>query len=162
MNNTSAISSPLSILAFQHFSKNSIDIPQTLAHSVSIALPIRYIPVFRTIDLSSNLRTLYAQSCWITLALSVLPRLLAQSWSELILDLKISHNLIEPWGFYGLTVDHPCSITESGFRPLRKIPHCCPLWRFGPLSVPMWLRVLSDQLTIHSLVGLYHRQQLNH
>uniref|UniRef100_A0A6N2K9N9 Ribosomal protein S12 n=2 Tax=Magnoliopsida TaxID=3398 RepID=A0A6N2K9N9_SALVM len=54
-----------------------------------------------TADLKSHLQTLYAQSFRITLASSVLPRLLAQS-------------LLPPRG-----------IAPSSFRPLRKIPHCC-------------------------------------
>ena len=119
-------------------------------------------PVFRNSNLIYHLRTLYAQSCWITLAPSVLPRLLAQSWSELFQSLSISLHCFGPVGLYDITVSHPHNITESGLRPLLKIPHCCPQRGFEPFSVPMWLCVLSDQLVIDSLVSLYLHQQLNH
>ncbi len=46
-------------------------------------------------------------------------------------------------------------IAPSGFRPLRKIPHCCLRRSLGRVSVPVWLIVLSDQLLIVALVSFY-------
>ena len=51
---------------------------------------------------------------------------------------------------------HPSrEIAPSGFRPLRKIPHCCSRRSLGRVSVPVWLIILSDQLLIVALVSLY-------
>ncbi len=50
---------------------------------------------------------------------------------------------------------HPRGVAASGFRPLRNIPHCCSRRSLDRVSVPVWLIILSDQLSIFGLVGRY-------
>ncbi|WOG81005.1 hypothetical protein DCAR_0100150 [Daucus carota subsp. sativus] len=52
----------------------------------------------------------------------------------------------------GIALLHSRDIAGSGFRPLSKIPHCCPRGSPGRVSVPVWLIVRKDQL---SIIGLY-------
>ena len=54
----------------------------------------------------------------------------------------------------------PRGIAPSGFRPLRKIPHCCLRRSLGRVSVPVWLIILSDQLPVDALVGRYPTNKL--
>ena len=37
---------------------------------------------------------------------------------------------------HGITLLHSRDIAGSGFRPLSKIPHCCPPWESGPCLSP--------------------------
>ena len=56
---------------------------------------------------------------------------------------------------------HPArGVAASGFRPLCKIPHCCPRRSLGRVSVPIWLVGLSTQLPIIALVGRYPTNKL--
>ena len=60
-----------------------------------------------------------------------------------ILTFLTTERTLQPEGLL-----HSRGMAASGFPPLRNIPHCC-------LSVPVWLAILSDQLEIVGLVGLY-------
>ncbi len=88
-----------------------------------------------TFNLVHRLRALYAQSFRITLALSVLPRLLAQSLPGLLLRVpSLSSSTKE---FYDQnSLHHSRDIAGSGFRPLSKIPHCCLPKKSGPCLSP--------------------------
>ena len=58
------------------------------------------------------------------LAPYVLPRLLARSWPGLLLQVPSSSSLLkEVYNPEGLRPSR--GVAASGFRPLRKIPHCC-------------------------------------
>ena len=50
---------------------------------------------------------------------------------------------------------HTRGMAASGFRPLRNIPPAASRRSPGRVSVPVWLIILSDQLWIVALVGLY-------
>ena len=50
---------------------------------------------------------------------------------------------------------HSRGIAGSGLRPLSKIPTAASRRSLDRVSVPVWLVVLSDQLLIVALVGLY-------
>ena len=92
-----------------------------------------------TNSIRSSLRALYAQLFWITLAPSVLPRLLAQNLPELLFQVMslslFPKDLMK--GFYDqYNLHHPRDIAGSGFRPVSKIPDCCLPWEFGPCLSP--------------------------
>ncbi len=59
------------------------------------------------------------------------------------------HRALQPEGLH-----HSRGVAASGFRPLRKIPHCC-LRSLDRVSVPVWLIILSDQLSVYALVSHY-------
>jgi len=91
---------------------------------------------------NNSLHALYAQLFRITLAPSVLPRLLAQNLPELLFQVM---TLSLPYKKYGFltkgfydqnNLHHPRDIAGSSFRPLSKIPHCCLPWEFGPCLSP--------------------------
>ena len=46
-------------------------------------------------------------------------------------------------------------VAASGFRPLRNIPTAASRRSLDRVSVPVWLIILSDQLSVLGLVGLY-------
>ncbi len=50
---------------------------------------------------------------------------------------------------------HPRGVAASGFPPLRKISTAASRRSLDRVSVPVWLAILSDQLTIVALVGRY-------
>ncbi|KAK9266217.1 hypothetical protein L1049_012421 [Liquidambar formosana] len=89
-----------------------------------------------TADLKSHLQTLYAQSFRITLASSVLPRLLAQR--------KEVH---DPWAFY-----LHAALLRQAFAHCGKFPTAASRRSLGRVSVPVWLIILSDQLLIIALL----------
>ena len=68
-------------------------------------------------DTKSSLRALYAQLFWITLAPSVLPRLLAQNWPGLLLWMSSSSIFNER----GLRPKEPSSLTQNSWIKLALI-----------------------------------------
>ncbi len=50
---------------------------------------------------------------------------------------------------------HTRGMAASGLPPLRNIPTAASRRSLGRVSVPVWLIILSDQLWIVALVGLY-------
>ncbi len=50
---------------------------------------------------------------------------------------------------------HTRGVAASGLPPLRNIPTAASRRSLGRVSVPVWLIILSDQLTIFGLVGRY-------
>ncbi len=55
---------------------------------------------------------------------------------------------------------HTRGIAGSGLRPLSNIPTAASRRSLGRVSVPVWLIILSDQLPIVALVGLYPTNKL--
>ncbi len=55
---------------------------------------------------------------------------------------------------------HPRGVAASGFRPLRKFPTAASRRSLDRVSVPVWLIILSDQLSIEGLVGHYPTNNL--
>ncbi len=65
------------------------------------------------------------------------------------------HRALQPEGLH-----RSRGVAASGFRPLRKIPHCCLRRSLDRVSVPVWLLILSDQLPVSALVGHYPTNKL--
>ncbi|KAK3194093.1 hypothetical protein Dsin_025403 [Dipteronia sinensis] len=98
-----------------------------------------------TADLKSHLQTLYAQSFRITLASSVLPRLLAQNT---VIASSPGKEVHDPWAFY-----LHAALLRQAFAHCGKFPTAASRRSLGRVSVPVWLIILSDQLLIIALSG---------
>ncbi|KAK2663273.1 hypothetical protein Ddye_001847 [Dipteronia dyeriana] len=96
-----------------------------------------------TSDLKSHLQTLYAQSFRITLASSVLPRLLAQNT---VIASSSGKEVHDPWAFY-----LHAALLSQAFTHCGKFPTAASRRSLGRVSVPVWLIILSDQLLIIAL-----------
>ncbi|KAK2633387.1 hypothetical protein Ddye_032528 [Dipteronia dyeriana] len=96
-----------------------------------------------TADLKSHLQTLYAQSFRITLASSVLPRLLAQNT---VIASSPGKEVHDPWAFY-----LHAALLRQAFAHCGKFPTAASRRSLGRVSVPVWLIILSDQLLIIAL-----------
>lgn len=124
-----------------------------------------------TLNQLINLQTLYAQSWWITLALLVLPRLLARDLPGLFLEfcllsLFYKYNIYKKTQILRFTAPINCLTRFSAFFPhaiwLDQACAQCPRFltaafrrSMGLVSVPLWLYVLSDQLRIIGLGSFY-------
>ena len=113
-----------------------------------------------TKDFLNRLQTLYAQSFRITLASSVLPRLLAQSQPMLIPRIpsffsSSRKEVYNPRAF----ILHAASLRQT-FVHCGKFPTAASRRSLGRVSVPMWLSILSDQLLIVALGCHYHSNKL--
>ncbi len=112
-----------------------------------------------TLNLTTHLRTLYAQLFRATLAPFVLPRLLARSWPGLFLRVpSLSSPLKElynPKAFitHAAWLDQACA-----HCPI--FPTAASRRSLGRVSVPVWLTILSDQLRIVALVSHYLTNKL--
>jgi hypothetical protein len=121
----------------------------------------RVRPVAFTLDGYHRLHALYAQLNRVTLALHVLPPLLARS--SLGLFYRVPSDVFPgKRGLQSEDLHPPRGVAGSGFRLLPTIPHCCllgggcpPRGSSGRVAVPLWLDVLSDQLPVIGLVGHY-------
>ena len=95
-----------------------------------------------TLDLLSRLRALYAQSIRTTLATSVLPRLLAQSWPWLPSAVPSFPAIIYRWKFrsarQGFTIRKPSSPTRRRFVRL------APIAKYSPLLPPVGVWTVSQ------------------
>ena len=92
----------------------------------------------------------------------MLPRLLARSWPDLLLQVQSTD---------GLLTRSPSSLLKAVYNPKAFFPHAALLRQafahcarfptaasrrsLGRVSVPVWLIVLSDQLPVEALVGRY-------
>ena len=108
-----------------------------------------------------RLPTLYTQSKRITPAPSVLPRLLAQSWSALHPELQSFSSSRETTLQKTGRIRHGVILTGSSLRSLPKILHCCPPQGLGPCLSPD-VADLSPKSTTHHRLGepLPHLQPL--
>ncbi len=75
--------------------------------------------------------------------------------------------VLTPYEFFPLdralrpeSLHHSRGVAASGFPPLRKIPPAASRRSLDRVSVPVWLIILSDQLTIVALVGHYPTNKL--
>ena len=133
--------------------------PPAILQNVSSECSSRVEPGDFTPCLTSRLHALYAQLFRLTLAPSVLPRLLARSLPVLLLrvtsfssPLKVLYN---PKAFF----THAAWLHQS-FLHCAIFPTAASRRSLGRVSVPMWLIILSDQLEIIALVSLYLTNQL--
>ncbi len=107
-----------------------------------------------TPHLKYRLRALYAQSFRTTLAPSVLPRLLARSLPGLPLLLpSLSSQVKELYNPKAFFIH--AALLDQGFPHCPIFPTAASRRSLGRVSVPVWLIILSDQLQIIGLVGLY-------
>ena len=107
-----------------------------------------------TPHLINRLRALYAQSFRTTLAPSVLPRLLARSLPGLLLLLpSLSSQVKELYNPKAFIIH--AALLDQGFPHCPIFPTAASRRSLGRVSVPVWLIILSDQLQIIGLVGLY-------
>ena len=82
------------------------------------------------------------------------PRLLARSWPHLILQVPSFSFL--PKAVYNPKAFFPhAELLRQAFAHCARFPTAASRRSLGRVSVPMWLIILSDQLWIVGLVGLY-------
>ena len=145
-----------------HFTATpGIPSPSAILQTDSLKCSPGVEPRYFTPYLSARLRALYAQLFRLTLAPSVLPRLLARS--QPVLLLRVTSNLISsplkvlynPKAFF----THAAWLHQGS-------PHCAIFPTAasrrspGRVSVPMWPVILSDRLEIVAQVSLYLTYQL--
>lgn len=119
------------------------------------------LPQNLTKELNCNRHTLYAESCRITPAPPVLPRLLAQSWPGLsILQIQSLSSLAKMvLRQYAFCSSKEVSLDQA-FANCPKFLTADLRRSLGHISVPMWLAVFPYQLKIISLVGFYPTNNL--
>ena len=134
-----------------HFTATpGIPSPSALLQSDSLKCSSQVEPGDFTSYLSDRLHALYAQLFRLTLAPSVLPRLLARSQPVLLLRVSSfllpAESALQPEGLL-----HTRGMAASGFPPLCNIPYCCPARdrRLGePLphlpANPIWAHLIAD------------------
>ena len=84
----------------------------------------------------------------------MLPRLLARSWPELLLQVPSRSSLLK--GVYNPRAFIPhAALLRQAFAHCARFPTAASRRSLGRVSVPVWLIILSDQLWIVGLVGLY-------
>src|SRR5205807_3996809 len=94
-----------------------------------------------------------------TLAPYVLPRLLARSWPELLLQVPSISSLLK--GVYNPKAFIPhAALLRQAFAHCARFPTAASRRSLGRVSVPVWLVVLSDQLAVAALVGRYPTNKL--
>src|SRR5437764_3773316 len=94
-----------------------------------------------------------------TLALYVLPRLLARSWPELLLQVPSISSLLKAVYNPKAFIPH-AALLRQAFAHCARFPTAASRRSLGRVSVPVWLVVLSDQLAVVALVGRYPANKL--
>ena len=84
----------------------------------------------------------------------MLPRLLARSWPELLLQVPSISSLLKAVYNPKAVIPH-AALLRQGFPHCARFPTAASRRSLGRVSVPVWLIVLSDQLTIVALVSHY-------
>ena len=86
----------------------------------------------------------------------MLPRLLARSWPVLLLPLPSLFASSGPKEVYNpkAVIPHAASLRQA-FAHCAIFPTAASRRSLDRVSVPVWLIILSDQLTIFALVGRY-------
>ena len=89
----------------------------------------------------------------------MLPRLLARSWPDLLLQVPSFSFLLK--GVYNpkAFIPHAASLRQA-FAHCARFPTAASRRSLGRISVPVWLVVLSDQLPVVALVGRYLTNKL--
>jgi hypothetical protein len=89
----------------------------------------------------------------------VLPRLLARSWPELLLQVPSFSSLLK--GVYDPRAFIPhAALLRQAFAHCARFPTAASRRSLGRVSVPVWLIVLSDQLPVDALVSHYLTNKL--
>ena len=89
----------------------------------------------------------------------MLPRLLARSWPELLLQVPSSSSLLK--GVYNPRAFVPhAALLHQACAHCARFPTAASRRSLGRVSVPVWLIVLSDQLPVVALVGHYPTNKL--
>jgi hypothetical protein len=89
----------------------------------------------------------------------VLPRLLARSWPDLLLQVPSDSFLLK--GVYNPKAFIPhAALLRQAFAHCARFPTAASRRSLGRVSVPVWLIVLSDQLPVGALVGRYPTNKL--
>ncbi len=89
----------------------------------------------------------------------MLPRLLARSWPDLLLQVPSFSFLLK--GVYNPRAFIPhAALLRQAFAHCAKFPTAASRRSLGRVSVPVWLIVLSDQLPVDALVGRYPTNKL--
>ena len=84
----------------------------------------------------------------------MLPRLLARSWPGLLLQVPSFSSLLK--GVYNPKAFIPHAVLlRQAFAHCARFPTAASRRSLDRISVPVWLIILSDQLPIFGLVGLY-------
>ena len=84
----------------------------------------------------------------------MLPRLLARSWPGLLLQVPSISSLLK--GVYNPRAFIPhAALLRQAFAHCARFPTAASRRSLGRVSVPVWLIILSDQLTITGLVSHY-------
>jgi hypothetical protein len=89
----------------------------------------------------------------------VLPRLLARSWPDLLLQVPSVSFLLK--GVYNPKAFIPhAALLRQAFAHCARFPTAASRRSLGRVSVPVWLIILSDQLPVEALVGRYPTNKL--
>ncbi len=89
----------------------------------------------------------------------MLPRLLARSWPDLLLQVPSVSFLLK--GVYNPRAFIPhAALLRQAFAHCARFPTAASRRSLGRVSVPVWLVVLSDQLPVDALVGHYPTNKL--
>ena len=93
------------------------------------------------------------------LAPYVLPRLLARSWPGLLVEVPSFSSLLKVVYNPRTVIPHAVSLRQA-FAHCAIFPAAASRRSLGRVSVPVWLIVLSDQLSVVALVGFYPTNKL--
>ena len=89
----------------------------------------------------------------------MLPRLLARSWPELLLQVPSFSSLLK--GVYNPKAFIPhAALLRQAFAHCARFPTAASRRSLGRVSVPVWLAALSRQLPVNALVGRYPTNKL--
>ena len=87
------------------------------------------------------------------------PRLLARSWPHLLLQVPSFSSLLK--AVYNPRAFFPhAALLHQAFAHCARFPTAASRRSLGRVSVPVWLIVLSDQLSVVALVGRYPTNKL--
>jgi hypothetical protein len=89
----------------------------------------------------------------------VLPRLLARSWPDLLLQVPSFSFLLKAVYNPRAFIPH-AALLRQAFAHCARFPTAASRRSLGRVSVPVWLIVLSDQLPVVALVGHYPANKL--
>jgi hypothetical protein len=135
--------------------------PELKFYSTSCTSQVRLGAFTR--DLQNRLRALYAQLFRVTLAPSVLPRLLARSWPELPPEVQSILRIIHPQKFRPSRQEFTtarafilhAALLRQACAHCEKFPTAASRRSLDRVSVPVWPDTLSGRLPVVALVGLY-------
>ena len=89
----------------------------------------------------------------------MLPRLLARSWPGLLLQVPSISSLLKAVYNPKAFIPH-AALLRQAFAHCARFPTAASRRSLGRVSVPVWLIVLSDQLSVVALVGRYPTNKL--